>query len=78
MHDARRDRGAKENEVTKLDKPLRREVEIDSKPYTLTLGPHKVKLTPKGHRHGIEVSWSALLKMGAREQPALSPAAPSA
>lgn len=72
----RADRGAKENEVTKLDKPLRREVEIDSKPYTLTLGPYKVKLTPKGHRHGVEVSWSALLKMGAREQPAFSATAP--
>jgi hypothetical protein len=62
--------------VTKLDKPLRREVEIDSKPYTLTLSPYKLKLTPKGHRHGVEVSWAALLKMGGHEQPALLPAVP--
>jgi hypothetical protein len=45
----------KENNVTKLDKPLRREIEIDSRPYTLVLGPYELKLTPKGRRQGIEV-----------------------
>lgn len=64
--------------MTKLDKPLRREVEIDSKAYTLMLGPHKLKLAPKGHRHGIELSWSALLKMGMREQPIAASAEPPA
>ena len=53
--------GAKEKNVTKLDKPLRREIEIDSRPYTLVLGPYKLKLTPKGRRRGIEVPWPALL-----------------
>lgn len=60
--------------MTKLDKPLRREIEIDSRPYTLVLGPYKLKLTPKGHRHGIEVAWPALLKLAEREQPPFSPA----
>jgi len=46
--------------VTKLDKPRRREVEIDSTICTLMLSPYKLKLTPKDHRRGIEVSWSAL------------------
>lgn len=64
--------------MTKLDKPLRREVEIDSKAYTLMLGPHKLKLTPKGHRRGIEVSWPALLEMGLREQPMAASAEPLA
>jgi hypothetical protein len=41
--------------VTKLDRPLRREIEIDSRPYTLVLGPYELKLTPKGRRQGIEV-----------------------
>lgn len=58
--------------MTKLDKPLRREVNIDSRPYTLTLDAYKLKLTPKGHRRGIELSWAALLKLaGSGEAPAL-------
>jgi len=54
--------------VTKLDKPRRREVEIDSTICTLMLSPYKLKLTPKDHRRGIEVSWSALLNMKVRER----------
>jgi len=69
-------RGAKEKNVTKLDKPLRREIEIDSRPYTLILGPHKLKLTPKGRRQGIEVPWPALLAITEREQ-ATSSGAPA-
>lgn len=58
--------------MTKLDKPLRREVNIDSRPYTLTLDAYKLKLTPKGHRRGIELSWTALLKLaGSGEAPTL-------
>lgn len=67
----------KETNVTKLDKPLRREIEIDSRPYTLVLGPHKLKLTPKGHRQGIEVAWPTLLKLTGGEPPPVSPAMPS-
>lgn len=67
----------KEMNVTKLDKPLRREIEIDSRLYTLILGPYKLKLTPKGHRQGIEVPWPTLLKLTRNEQPALSPVVPS-
>jgi hypothetical protein len=40
--------------VTKLDKPLRREIEIDSRLYTLVLGAAQVEAdaerTPAGHR----------------------------
>lgn len=70
-------RGAKEDNVTKLDKPLRREIEIDSRPYTLVLGPHELKLTPKGRRRGIEVPWPALLAISERGH-ATSSAAPLA
>ncbi|HKU79953.1 MAG TPA: hypothetical protein VJQ42_08900 [Rhodanobacteraceae bacterium] len=62
--------------MTKLDKPLRREIEIDSRPYTLILGPYKLKLTPKGRRQGIEVPWPALLAITEREQ-ATSSVAPA-
>jgi hypothetical protein len=67
---------AEEKNVTKLDKPLRREIEIDSRPYTLTLSPYKLKLTPKGHRNGIELSWPALLRMRRHEDESRLPAAP--
>ncbi|GAA3918617.1 hypothetical protein [Luteimonas lutimaris] len=46
--------------MTKLDKPLRREVQIGDKAYTLTIDPDGLKLVEKGHRKGVEVSWAAL------------------
>lgn len=46
--------------MTKLDKPLRREVQIGDKAYTLTIDPDGLKLVEKGHRKGIEVSWTTL------------------
>jgi len=46
--------------MTKLDKPLRRELEIDGKAYTLTVDPDGLKLTEKGRRNGVELRWSAL------------------
>jgi hypothetical protein len=64
--------------VTKLDRPLRREIEIDSRPYTLVLGPYKLKLTPKGRRQGIEVPWPALLAITGHAQPPASAVAPMA
>jgi len=47
--------------MTKLDKPLRRELTIDEKSYTLTIAPEGLKLTEKGHRKGTELKWSDLL-----------------
>jgi hypothetical protein len=46
--------------ATKLDKSLKRELDIDGKLYTLTLSPTGLLLTEKGHRKGIELSWKAL------------------
>lgn len=46
--------------MTKLDKPLRRELDIDGKAYTLTVDPDGLKLTEKGRRNGVELRWSAL------------------
>ena len=43
--------------MTKLDKPLRRELTIGDKAYTLTIAPEGLKLTEKGHRRGIELKW---------------------
>lgn len=46
--------------TTKLDKPLKREVQIGEKAYTLTIEPSGLKLVEKGHRKGIEVSWTEI------------------
>lgn len=45
--------------ATKLDKPLKREVLVEGKPYMLTITPEGLKLVPKGKRKGQEVSWAA-------------------
>lgn len=47
--------------MTKLDKPIRRELLIDGKTYTLMVAPEALKLTQKGHRNGIELRWKDLL-----------------
>jgi hypothetical protein len=47
--------------ATKLDKPLKREVQIEGKPYMLTITPEGLKLVPKGRRKGQEISWQALV-----------------
>lgn len=47
--------------MTPLDKPLRREIIIDERPYTLTLDPEGLKLTEKGHRNGLQLAWQDLV-----------------
>jgi hypothetical protein len=47
--------------MTKLDSPLRREVEIDGRLYKLTLDFAGLKLAKKGRRKGLEVTWQALV-----------------
>jgi len=47
--------------ATKLDKPLKREIEVDGKPYMLTITPEGLKLVLKGKRKGQELAWEALV-----------------
>jgi hypothetical protein len=47
--------------MTKLDKPMRRELQIGDQVYTLTIGPDGLKLVEKGRRKGIELAWTALV-----------------
>ena len=47
--------------ATKLDKSLKREIDIDGKPFMLTLSPDGMKLVPKGRRNGLEISWKDLV-----------------
>jgi len=43
--------------ATKLDKALKRELEIEGKPYMLTITPEGFKLVEKGRRNGQELAW---------------------
>jgi hypothetical protein len=47
--------------MTPLDKPLRRELQIDGAAYTLTLDPETLKLVRKGHRKGLVLRWTELV-----------------
>ena len=47
--------------TTPLDKPLRREITVDDKAYTLTLDPTGLKLVEKGRRNGVELRWKDML-----------------
>ncbi|HTD10531.1 MAG TPA: hypothetical protein VK676_00545 [Steroidobacteraceae bacterium] len=47
--------------ATKLNKVLKREIEVDGKPYMVALSPEGVKLTEKGKRLGREVTWKELV-----------------
>jgi hypothetical protein len=47
--------------MTPLDKPLRREIDIDGKPYTLTISPEELRLVEKGKRKGLVLPWKELV-----------------
>jgi hypothetical protein len=58
--------------MTPLDKPLRREVNIDGKAYTLVLDAVGLKLVPRGHRNGTEILWKDIANGDAAIASALS------
>jgi len=47
--------------MTPLGKPLKREIEVDAVPYTLTIDAEGLKLTRKGRRRGVELRWQDLV-----------------
>ena len=47
--------------MTKLDKPLKRELKVKKTSYVLTIDPDRFKLTKKGRRKGIEIAWKDLV-----------------
>ena len=47
--------------ATKLEKPLKREVQIGEQAYMLTIDPQGLKLVVKGKRNGLELAWQALV-----------------
>ena len=47
--------------ATKLEKTLKREIEIDGKAYMGAISPEGVKVTQKGFRRGPEMTWRAII-----------------
>jgi hypothetical protein len=47
--------------TTRLNGPLKRAIDIDGRPYTLTITPEGLRLVPKGRRNGHELAWAALV-----------------
>jgi hypothetical protein len=47
--------------ATKLDKSIKRELEVNGKLYTITIAPDGVKVVEKGKRNGPHVSWTAII-----------------
>lgn len=47
--------------TTKLDGPLRREVDVEGQAYTLTIDPDGLRLVPKGRRKGLELRWAEMV-----------------
>ena len=46
--------------VTRIGKPLRREILVDGEAWIATLTPSGLKLVRKGRRKGIELGWKAM------------------
>ena len=47
--------------ATKLDKVLKREIEIDGQSYIAAISPDGVKVTKKGFRKGNEITWRSII-----------------
>ena len=60
--------------MTRLDRPLKRQLEIGGRLYTLTLDRHALKIARRGSRKGFTVDWPALLAAQTARAPAASEA----
>lgn len=47
--------------TTKLDKSIKRELELDGKLYTVTIAPDGIKVVEKGKRKGQEIPWRSII-----------------
>jgi hypothetical protein len=46
--------------ATKLEKEVRREIEIDGEPFTVIISPEGLRLTKKRFRSGVALSWKSI------------------
>ncbi len=47
--------------ATRLDKTIKRELELEGRLYTVSISPVGLRIVPKGARKGHEISWESLL-----------------
>jgi hypothetical protein len=47
--------------ATKLEKPLKREIEIGGQAFIVTLTPQALALVGKGRRKGMEIRWDEMV-----------------
>lgn len=48
--------------TTRLEGPLKREVDVNGVAFTITLSPEGVKIVEKGKRKGTELTWEQLIR----------------
>ena len=58
--------------TTTLDKPLRREIDVEGQAYTVMLDAQGIKITCKAHRKGVELKWTDLISGDAAVAAALN------
>ncbi len=47
--------------AAKLDKAIKRELDLDGEAYMVTISPDGIRIVPKGRRKGHEISWQTIL-----------------
>ena len=47
--------------TTKLDKSLKREIQIKGDPFVVSIDPEGLKLVGKGRRKGLEIRWDEMI-----------------
>jgi hypothetical protein len=47
--------------TTPLDRPIKRELELDGTRYTIAISPEGIKVTEKGKRKGHEITWRDII-----------------
>ena len=58
--------------TTKVQKPFKRELEVNGEKYTLTIDGEGFKLVAKGRRKGVELKWESIVNGDAALASALS------
>jgi hypothetical protein len=58
--------------MTKLDKPMKREINLKGQPFVVTFDGNGIKITKKAHRNGLELTWNELVSGDAALSTALN------
>jgi hypothetical protein len=58
--------------MTKLDRPLKREISVKGQAFVVTFDANGLKITQKGRRNGLELTWNDLVSGDAALSSALN------